>query len=134
MIQLNNLREMRLHLPETICVSVEAIVRETVRLPPPASADEVAFLGVFGSQMFLVETVTDLAAIRSFEEGPDGRLSLLDAASEWFDIARWEGGSYAVFATVENAGGGPQWFIPRKIAERVPNVASSIELKNSAMA
>lgn len=80
--------------------------------------------------MFLVETVEDLAAVRSFEEGPEGRLSLLDAASAWFDVARWEADrAYAVFATVESVDGGPQHFIPAGVAAAVPNVAASISLK-----
>jgi hypothetical protein len=134
MIQLNNLRQMRAHLPETMCARVEAIVRETLGLPSDVSADDIDFAGVFGCPMFLVEIVADLAAVRSFDKGPNGRLSLLDAASEWFDIARWdEGGAYAVFATVESADGGPQWFIPRDIAVLVPNVGASIDVKHAAM-
>lgn len=133
MIEMSNLREMRKHLPSTIGDKVEAVVRETVAVPPPVVVDDIAFVGVFGSPMFIVEKVEDLAAVRSFEEGPNGRLSLLDAASEWFDIARWEEGSdYAVFAAVDSADGGPQWFVPKSIADAVPTVAASIELKRRA--
>lgn len=130
MRELSNLGEMRSCLPNVIVAQVEDIVRETVEAPAYASVDAVAFADVFGSPMFLVETVADLAAVRSFEEGPNGRLSLLDTASEWFDVARWEAnGAYAVFATVDNPNGGPQYFVPAEVAVRTPNVAASIELK-----
>lgn len=133
MIQLNRLREMRRHLPPSICTPVETIVRETMALPTEAFADDIPLVEVFGSPMFLAEAVDDLRLIRSFDEGARGRLSLLDAPSPWFDIARWEAdGGYAVFATIEDADGGPQFYVPAAIAAQVPNVAASIALKGEA--
>ena len=82
--------------------------------------------------MVLVETVDDFATVHS-AEGPHGCLSLVDTASEWFDVAHRAEGTFAKFAAVESADGGPPWFIPWEIAELVPNDGANIDSKNAVM-
>lgn len=48
MIQLNNLREMRAHLPENICASTEAIMRETLTFSAAKDTDDIELADVFG--------------------------------------------------------------------------------------
>lgn len=128
---IDNLNEMAAALPIDIYRSIRTIIDTLEDYWDNESASEISFSSVFDSSMFVVEEIEDLALIFTFEEGPNGRLSVQDTPSKWFDTAYWtEDGAFAVLGTIETSVGGPQYFIPRAIADQVPNVAESIRLKH----
>jgi hypothetical protein len=127
------MEEMERHLPEGICDAMRGVLAGLEGYFDGAPKEEVSFTKLFGSPMFLVEEVEELAQVRSFEQGPAGRFSVLDAPSQWFDVAEWiEAGEFALLMTIESCDGGPRYYIPRKVADQAPNVAESIRLKHRA--
>ncbi len=87
------------------------------------------FTDLLGGPIHLIENTSDLAAVQLAETDGDRQLSVIDSASEWFDIAQWiDDGHYAWLVIVEGNGGGPQYLIPRRIADQIPNVEASIRL------
>ncbi|MDR6127931.1 hypothetical protein QE361_000117 [Sphingomonas sp. SORGH_AS802] len=90
---------------------------------------QALFSELFGGPIFLIETHEDLAEVFSLETSEDRRLSMLEAASGWFDIAQWvDDRRFAWFVIIEGNSGGPQYLIPRMIADQEPNVTASIRL------
>lgn len=132
MIAMDSLEEMAALLPAGVCAWMGDVLAELAsHLDGPR--EQASFTDLFGSPAFLVEAVEDLGFVRSFEEGASGRLSVLEAPSEWFDIARWaEDGAFAVLGTIETSDGGPVYYIPASVTDLVPNVAESIRRKAAA--
>jgi hypothetical protein len=129
-IRIDNLREGREQLPCELQTSMTQILQGMAEFLDVAAIDEASFTALFGWPIMIVEQVEELSEVRSFEEGLHGRLSLLEAPSRWFDAARWiDGDAFALFVTIENDAGGPQFVIPRAIAEQERNVSESIRLK-----
>lgn len=122
---IDTLKTMVALLPQTVCDSMAAILRELTEYFDGATIETVSFTRLWDYPIFLVETVRDLSAICA----ADSQASLLVAPSGAFDIARWtEDGAYAVLGTIETALGGPQYVIPKAIADQCANVAESIRL------
>lgn len=127
----DTLAAMAGHLPPEACAQMRAILAEFPDHWDHPDVEHVSFAQLIDSPVFLAETVDDLAQVRSLDENEDQRLSLLKAASGWFDIAEWRcGGAYAVFCAIDSTNGGAKFFVPRPIADQVPNVADSIRLKS----
>ncbi|MFC3214131.1 hypothetical protein [Novosphingobium panipatense] len=126
----DTLTTMADHLPAEACAQMRAILEEFPDHWDHPNIEQVSFTQLIDSPVFLVETLDDLAQVRSLDENEDQRLSLLQAASGWFDIAEWRcGGAYAVFCAIDSTNGGAKFYVPRTIADQVPNVAGSIRLK-----
>lgn len=127
----DTLATMAAHLPAEACAQMRAILAEFPDHWDHTDIEQVSFTQLIDSPVFLVETVDDLAQVRSLDEDEDRRLSLIQAASGWFDIAEWRcGGTYAVFCAIDSTNGGAKFYVPRTIADQVPNVAESIRLKS----
>jgi hypothetical protein len=89
--------------------------------------EQASFTALFGAPAYLVERIEDLSEVRSSDGGQGGPVSLADGPSEWFDVAEWiDGGRFARFIAIETAEGGPQYIVPRAIADQQGNVALSI--------
>lgn len=127
----DNLAAMRACLPEAACAPTAAILasmKDYIEGP----LEEASFTALFGAQAYLVERVEDLGAVLSFDEVDGHRVSLIDAASGAFDVAEWiDDGRFARFVTIESAEGGPQYLVPRNVADRSNFVGGSVERVNS---
>ena len=123
---LDNLAAMRACLPPNACAPTERVMvdmRDFIDGP----VEQASFTALFGAPAYLIERVEDLRGVRSSDGGQGGRVSLADGPSEWFDIAEWiDGGRFARFITIETAEGGPQYIVPRAIADQQGSVALSI--------
>lgn len=127
MIRMNTLGEMEQLLPAEACHSTREVLEGLVDYFDGTPIEQVSLSELLGGPAYLVERVEDLGAVQSFDEGPSGRISLLDSASGAFDIAEWVGsGEFARFVAIDAPLGGAQYFIPRSIADYVPTVAGSI--------
>lgn len=126
----DTLATMADYLPAEACAQMRAILEEFPDHWDHPDIEQVSFTELIDSPIFLVETVEDLTQVRSLDEDEDRRLSIVQAASGWFDIAEWRcGESYAVFCAIDSNNGGAKFYVPRAIADRVPHVAESIRLK-----
>jgi hypothetical protein len=127
----DNLAAMRACLPEGACAPTAAVLASMQDYIDGLS-EEASFTALFGALAYLVEQVEDLGAVLSFDEVDGRRVSLIDAASGAFDVAEWiDDGRFARFVTIENAEGGPQYLVPRDVANRSMFVKESIERLNS---
>ncbi|MFD1959124.1 hypothetical protein ACFSHP_08625 [Novosphingobium panipatense] len=88
----DTLTTMADHLPAEACAQMRAILEEFPDHWDHPNIEQVSFTQLIDSPVFLVETLDDLAQVRSLDENEDQRLSLLQAASGWFDIAEWRCG------------------------------------------
>jgi len=123
---IDTLQDMAASLPPCLCASIAAIVAELADYFDGATIETVSFSQLWDSPISLVETVQDLATISSADPR---HASLLAGASAAFDIAHWsEDGAFAVLGTIDTPLGGPQYIIPRAIADQAPHVAESIRL------
>ena len=129
----DNLAAMRSCLPESACEPTARVLfdmEEYIDGP----IEHVSFTGLIGAPAYLIEQVQDLSAILSFDEENGRRISLAEAASSRFDVAEWiSDGQFARFVTVETAEGGPQYLVPRHIADEVRFVGESIKRNDSAL-
>lgn len=127
----DNLAAMRACLPEGACAPTAAALASMqyyIDGPP----EKASFTALFGAPAYLVEQVEDLGAVLSFDEVDGRRLSLIDAVSGAFDVAEWiDEGRFARFVTIETAEGGPQYLVPRAVADQSKIVSGSIERLNS---
>jgi hypothetical protein len=123
---MDSLAEMRTHLPEGACRCMMEVVEglfDYIEGP----IEHASFTELLGGPAYLIERVEELAAVRSTDEFDGRRLSLAESASAAFDIAGWVGdGAFARFCVIEGSDGGPQYFIPRPIADEATTVADSI--------
>lgn len=127
MIRMDTLSEMERLLPAEVCRSTREVLEGLVDYFDGAAIDQVSLTELLGGPAYLIERVEDLAAVQSFDEGPSGRVSLLDGASGAFDIAEWVGsGEFARFVAIDSALGGAQYVIPKRVADCMPTVAESI--------
>ncbi|EJU14236.1 hypothetical protein LH128_04796 [Sphingomonas sp. LH128] len=127
----DTLTAMASHLPAEACAQMRTILADFPDHWDHPDIEHVSFTQLIDSPVFLVEAADDLAQVRSLDEDEGQRLSLLQAASGWFDIAEWRcGGAFAVFCAIDSANGGAKFYVPRQIADAVPNVAESIRLKS----
>lgn len=124
----DNLAAMRACLPEGACEpTAQAVADMEDYFEGPM--DQASFTDLFGEPLYLVEQVEDLGRVMTVEMEAGRRLSLAEAASGSFDVAEWvDAGRFARFVMVENADGGPQYLMPRGIADQVSHVATSIEM------
>jgi hypothetical protein len=123
----DNLAAMRACLPEGACVPTAQVLSDMEDYID-GPVEQVSFTGLFGAPAHLIEQVEELSAILSFDEVNGRRVSLADAASSRFDVAEWiSDGQFARFVTVEAGEGGPQYLVPRHIADEVRFVGESIE-------
>jgi hypothetical protein len=130
MLKIDCLEDLEWHIPGALYDRMAGILDDMEGDDVVQDVRRCSFTGLFGWPMFLVETLDDLADVRSFDEGPTGRLSLLEGPSDAFDIAEWVGGGeHALFVTIDGPDGGPQYVVPAEIASRCPYVLSSIEMK-----
>lgn len=127
----DSLAEMRACLPDGACApTAAALVSMQDYIEGPL--EEASFTALFGAPAYLVEQVEDLGAVLSFDEVDGRRVSLSDASSGAFDVAEWvDDGRFARFVTVESADGGPQYLVPRHVADRSQFVGASIEALHS---
>lgn len=123
----DNLAAMRACLPEGACAPVAQVLTD-MRNYIEGAIEEASFTALLGAPVYLVEWVEDLRAVLSFDETNGKRVSLAEAASGAFDVAEWiDGGRFARFGTIESAEGGPQYLVPRTVADQVRFVGDSIE-------
>ncbi len=127
----DNLAAMRACLPEGACAPTAAVLA-SMQDYIDGPLEEASFTAVFSAPAYLVEQVEDLGAVLSFDEVNGRRVSLIDAASGAFDVAEWiDEGRFARFVTIESAEGGPQYVVPRDVADQSVFVSRSIERLNS---
>lgn len=127
----DTLAAMGTHLPPEACAQLRAILAEFPDHWDHPEIEHVSFTQLIDSPVFLAEAVDDLALVRSLDEDEGKRLSILQAASGWYDIAEWRcGGAFAVFCSIDSTNGGAKFYVPRAIADEVPHVAESIRLKS----
>lgn len=127
---LDTLTAMATHLPASVCAPMRAILADLSDYWNHTDIEQVSFSHLFDSPVFLIEAVEELAHVLSLDEASGNRVPVLVLTSAAFDSAHWtEGGSFAVLGTIETSNGGPQYFIPKAIADLVPNVGESIRLK-----
>lgn len=125
---IDNYRQMRQHLPKSSCAMMLEIVTDLGEFIDGA-IDQASFTKLVGGPVYLIEDIDELDLIRSPAPVRGRSLSLLQAESAWFDIAEWTADKkYARFVIIESSEGGPQYFVPRAIAETTSNVLRSIEL------
>jgi hypothetical protein len=125
----NTLGELRTLAPASFCSGLAELLRSIEGDLPPADLDRLDLSACLGGPVHIVEAVADLAAVRTLELDTSGRLSILATASAWFDLAEWvDDGAWALFVVIESPDGGPQFLIPRAVADMVPNVAASIAM------
>ncbi len=124
---IDNLAAMRACLPEGACAPTAQVLAD-MNDYIDGSIEQASFTELFGAPTYLIEQVEDLSAVLSFVEAEGRRVSLADAASCAFDVAEWiDEGRFARFVTIETADGGPQYLVPRHVAEQVSFVRQSIE-------
>lgn len=124
----DSLAELRDCLPKSAIDHIMNLMNDEWN-PEAENANFLRFTDLLGGPICVIEECADLLNIRPIEFRNEERQSIIDVASEWFDVAQWiDGGRYAWLAVVEGDGGGPQYLIPRHIARTEPNVGTSIEL------
>lgn len=126
---IDTLQSMATYLPPDLCQDTAAILSTLTGYFDGKTIDTVSFTQLWDYPIYLVETLEDLAiiAIDGPAEGPAP--SLLAAPCGAFDIARWtKDEAYAVLGTIMTDLGGPQYVIPKAIADLCPNVAESIRM------
>jgi hypothetical protein len=125
---MDTLEEMRIHLPEGACAPTLVALGDMLDYID-GPIEHASFTELFGAPVHLIECADDLAVVRPVEEGEGTSRSLVEGASEWFDIAEWiDDGCFARFVTIDNADGGKQYLVPKRVAEQVVSVGLSIEL------
>ncbi len=124
---MDNLAEMKRHLPEAAWAPTRQAIAGMV--DDSEQIEQVSFTEVFGAPAYLIECVTDLTAVRPVDSGEGEGRSLADGPSEWFDVAEWiDHGRFARFVTIESAEGGPQYIVPRAIADQAQSVRLSVSM------
>jgi hypothetical protein len=87
------------------------------------------FMKWYGGDAHLIENVADMYEINTTHvsaEDPTQWASILER-SDVFDICRWlEGGAYVEICMMTTDAGGHSYFIPKWLADQVPNVERSI--------
>lgn len=127
---LDTLAAMAANLPVSAYAPMRVILAGLSDFWDHGDIEQVSFSHLFDSPVFLIEAVEELAHVRSFDEIGGERISVLALASAAFDVAHWtEDGAFAVLGTIETANGGPQFYIPKAIADLTPKVGESIRLK-----
>ncbi|MED5546002.1 MAG: hypothetical protein VYD90_12185 [Pseudomonadota bacterium] len=127
---IDTLAAMAANLPASACKPMRTILADLSDHWDRADIEQVSFAHLFDSPVFLIEAIEELAHVRSFDEIGGERVSVLASASAAFDIAHWtEDGAFAVLGTIETANGGPQFYIPKAIADQAPEVDESVRLK-----
>jgi hypothetical protein len=130
----DNLAAMRACLPKGACVPIAQVLTDMEDYID-GPIEQASFTHLFGAPAYLVEQVEDLGAILSFDRVEGRRVSLAAAASCAFDVAEWiDDGRFARFVTIETADGGPQYLVPRHVADSVSFVSMSVELSNAPQA
>ena len=123
----DNLVAMRACLPEGACAPVVQVLTDMLDCID-GTIEEASFTALLGAPVYLVERVEDLGSVLSFDETNGKRVSLAEAASGAFDVAEWiDEGRFARFVTIESAEGGPQYIVPRNVADQVRFVGESIK-------
>lgn len=124
----DDLIQARLFLPESISKTVTDIIASFAN-PEDEEICQASFTELIGGPICLIERREDLAEVCTLETIGNRRLSMLEVASGWFDIAQWvDNRRFARFVIIEGNDGGPQYLIPRLIADQEPNVTASIRL------
>ncbi|GAA3715992.1 hypothetical protein GCM10022268_25690 [Sphingomonas cynarae] len=122
---MDNLAEMKRYLPEAAWAPTRQAIAGIV--DDSEQVEKVSFTEVFGAPAYLIECVTDLAAVRPVDAGEGECRSLADEPSEWFDVAEWlDDGRFARFVTIGSVEGGPQYIVPRAIADQKRSVGLSV--------
>ncbi len=129
---MNNLAEMKRCLPEAVWTPTRQAIAGMV--DDSEQIEQISFTVVFGAPAYLIECVTDLAEVRPVDAGEGDGRSLADGPSEWFDVAEWiDHGRFARFVTIESAEGGPQYIVPRAIADQARSVGLSVGMTAARM-
>jgi hypothetical protein len=122
---MDNLAEMKRCLPEAAWAPTRQAIASMI--DDIEQIEQVSFTEVFGAPAYLIECVADLAAVRPVDAGEREYQSLADGPSEWFDVAEWiDHGRFARFVTIASAEGGPQYIVPRAVADQVRSVGLSV--------
>jgi hypothetical protein len=88
---------------------------------------EDKFMDYLGGDVFLLETLDDLAQVAVWDLDSDG--ATLASAAGGFDVAEeLPGGEHAVFVSITSNSGGATFFIPKQLW--TANVLESIQLTN----
>ena len=133
MIVIDTLDQLARHALPGLHARLSAILAELGAAYGDQAVGSLSFSEYLGGPVHLVERMTDLSEIQPLEWRDGRRISLLDAPSPWFDTAEWiESGSFALFLAIDNSAGGTQFVVPRAIADTMPNVGASIELRERA--
>lgn len=128
MITMDTLQEMRIHLPEGACTPTLLALGDVLEYID-GPIENASFTELFGAPVYLIECPDDLAVVRPVEEGKGTSRSLAESASGWFDVAEWiDHGRFARFVAIDNADGGPQYLVPKRVADLAVSVDFSIEL------
>ena len=125
----NTLADMAQHIPASSQTHLRAIIDDLSEYWDQSDIQKVSFVRLFDHPVYLIECTAELSAVQVCDQnGADGG-GLQAAASADFDIAYWtDDGSCAVLGNIETANGGPQYFIPKAIAEQVPYVGASVQM------
>lgn len=127
----DNLAAMRACLSEGACAPTAEVMEDMCDYID-GPIEHASFTALFGAPVYLVERVDDLRKVLSFDEASGRRVSLADAASAAFDLAEWiDDGQFARFVTIESAEGGPQYLVPRHVADQADTVGESIHQRHS---
>lgn len=122
---MDNLAEMKRYLPEAAWAPTRQAIASMI--DKSEQIEQVSFTEVFGAPAYLIECVTDLAAVKPVDAGEGDGRSLADGPSKWFDVAEWiDDGRFARFVTIESAEGGPQYIVPRAVADQGRFVGLSV--------
>ena len=125
MLKFDTVQEMRTALPAGMCDDLAELCAEYV--DAAEDPEQASLTELLGGAVYLVERVEDLSAVRSHEVGSDGRLSLLDGPTKWFDIAEWSACcEFARFVAIDTPLGGAQYVVPRSVAEGCAAVQESV--------
>jgi hypothetical protein len=125
---MDTLEEMRIHLPEGACVPTLVALGDMLDYID-GPIERASFIELFGARVHLIECPDDLAVVRPVDEGEGTSRSLLESASGWFDVAEWiDDGCFARFVTIDNANGGPQYLVPKCVADLAVSVGLSVQL------
>lgn len=129
----DNLAAMLAVLTEGACAPTRLALSE-FGMDGPGATEQASFTALFGYPLYLIEEVEELRFVLSFEEIDGCRRSLADDSSGAFDVAEWvDDGRFARFVTIESGEGGPQYLVPRAVADRQQSVAESIKLFECAL-
>ncbi|MES3055050.1 hypothetical protein O6V14_05350 [Sphingomonas faeni] len=125
---MDTLEEMRMHLTEGACAPTLSALGDMLEYID-GPIERASFTELFGAPVHLIESRDDMAIVRPVEVGEGTSRSLLESASEWFDVAEWiDDGCFARFVAIDSADGGKQYLVPKRVAEQVISVDLSIEL------